>query len=445
MTETQDENRQDGQTELTAGDTVQNVENAQAEQSAQADRSPARHSHKIRPRAAVLYVSAILLTILLVLAFKNNWISLRIGRLYIGRDSHSIGVQAMNKLNTLENTLSDFYFDKPSAEDSVEGIAKGYVDSYGDPYTVYYTPEEYAAFMQSSEGVSEGIGVIVGKTSDGSLLISRVIEGAPAAESDLQAGDLILAVDGQSVLDEDISDTVERIRGEDGTSVVLTVSRDGKTFETSVERGKYEVPLVSYRMLEGNVGYLYLAEFDASAKQQFLSAYHELLGEDGASSLIIDLRGDPGGLLDVDTDILDEILPDGDIVSVRMKDGTQEVVTGTNPDQIDVPLVVLVNGQTASAAELFAAAVQDYGVGTIIGTQTFGKGIAQVIKELPDGSGVKYTIEKYFTPNGRDIHEIGVTPDMVVETEDGGTQDSDPQTDTQLRAALEFLAEQDAQ
>ena len=157
------------------------------------------------------------------------------------------------------------------------------------------------------------------------------------------------------------------------------------------------------------------------------------------SALVIDLRGNPGGLLNVDTDILDELLPDGDIVTVRDKAGNEEVTTGTNPDQIDIPLAVLVNDETASASELFAAAIQDYQVGVVVGTQTYGKGIAQTIKQFSDGSGVKYTIEKYFTPNGRDIHGTGVTPDIVVETAEGGTEDSNPETDTQLAAALSYL------
>lgn len=391
------------------------------------------------PKAIIAYTAAIAVLALLIAAFRSNLISIRIGRLYIGRDSGSIGVQSMPKLNQLESALEDFYFDKPDPDTSIESVARAYVDSYGDPYTVYYTPEEFADFMQSSSGVSYGIGVIVGKTDDGALLVSRVISGGPAERAGIEAGDLITEVDGEPVAGEDIQDTVERIKGDEGTDVALTILRDGQTLKILVTRGQYDIPLVSYRVLDGNIGYLYLAEFDGSAKQQFLDAYRELTQKDAVSSLVIDLRGNPGGLLDVDTDILDELLPDGTIVSVRDKAGHEEVTTGSNPDQIDIPLAVLVNAQTASASELFSAAVQDYKVGVIVGTQTFGKGIAQTIRQFPDGSGIKYTVEKYFTPAGRDIHQVGVTPDIVVETADGGTEDSNPETDTQLAAAIDYL------
>lgn len=415
-------------------ETLQNTDSSLPEE------QPGRpEKHRRTPRAIILYTVAIAVLLLLIAAFRSNLISIRIGRVYIGRDSGSIGVQSMFKLNQLESALDDFYFDKPDADTSVEAVAKGYVESYDDPYTVYYTPEEFASFMQSSNGVSYGIGVIVGKTDDGSLLVSRVISGGPAETAGLQAGDLITEVDGVSVADEDIQDTVQRIKGGEGTDVSLTVLRGGQTLSFSVTRGEYDIPLVSYRVLDGNIGYLYLAEFDASAEDQFLDVYHELTEEDNVSALIIDLRGNPGGLLNVDTDILDELLPDGPIVSVRDKAGNEEVTEGTNPDQIEIPLAVLVNGQTASASELFSAAVQDYGVGTIIGTQTFGKGIAQTIRQFSDGSGVKYTVEKYFTPNGRDIHQVGVTPDIVVETAEGGTEDSNPETDNQLAAAITYL------
>ncbi|MGI5989630.1 MAG: S41 family peptidase [Lachnospiraceae bacterium] len=391
------------------------------------------------PKAIVLYIIAIAVLILLITAFRCNLISLRIGNIYIGKDSGSIGVQATSKLNQLESAMSDFYFDIPDKQDSIDAIARAYVESYDDPYTVYYTAEEFSAFMQSSEGISYGIGVIVGKTDDGSLLITRVISGGPAEEAGLQAGDLITAVDGESILEEDIEATVQRIKGDDGTDVTLTIVRDGQTMDVTVTRGQYDIPLVSYGVLDGNIGYIYLAEFDASAEQQFLDAYQELTEVEGVSALVIDLRGNPGGLLNVDTDILDELLPDGDIVTVRDKAGNEEVVTGTNPNQIEIPLAVLVNGESASASELFAAAIQDYQVGVVVGTQTYGKGIAQTIKQFSDGSGVKYTIEKYFTPNGRDIHGTGVTPDIVVETAGDGTEDANPETDTQLAAALSYL------
>ena len=429
--------QQDGsQEQKAAEDTVLQEKQNPGSETAQ-EKPEKKHRHALP--VVFLYIVAIAVLILIIAAFRNNFISLRIGRIYIGKDSNSIGIQAGSKLNQLESALSDFYFDQPEKKDSIDAIAKAYVDSYGDPYTVYYTPEEFSEFMTSSEGVSYGIGVIVGKTDDGSLLISRVIAGGPAETAGLQAGDRITAVDGESVLDEDIQDTVQRIKGGDGTDVSLAIMRDGETLEVEVTRGQYDIPLVSSRVLDGNIGYIYLAEFDTSAEKQFLDAYHELIGEDGVSALIIDLRGNPGGLLNVDTDILDELLPDGTIVSVKDKAGNEEITTGTNPDQIDIPLAVLVNGQTASASELFSAAVQDYQVGVVVGTQTFGKGIAQTIRQFPDGSGIKYTVEKYFTPGGRDIHQKGVTPDIVVETAENGTEDSNPETDTQMAAAVSYL------
>ena len=368
------------------------------------------------------------------------------GSIYIQSETYDgntgIGTEAEQKLNLIDQTLKDFYFDDKDDSKVLDNIYKAYVNAYGDKYTVYYTADEYAKIQESSNGAYYGIGVVVRKNDDGTILVVEPYDGAPGKEAGMRKNDVIVTVNGESVADQDLNSVVAKIKGDEGTTVNIGIRRDGSDdiAELTVTRRKVEIKTVAYEMLDDSVGLITISEFDKVTAQQFKEAYAQLetLGMKG---LVIDIRSNPGGLLNVVVDMLDEILPDGLIVYTEDKYGNRQEYNGSNPDVIDVPLAVLVNGESASASEIFAGAVQDYGAGTIIGTQTFGKGIVQTIRRMSDGSAIKYTMAKYFTPKGQDIHGHGVTPDIVEELSDefNNLTEYDASKDNQLQKAIEVI------
>lgn len=368
------------------------------------------------------------------------------GSIYIQSETYDgntgIGTEAEQKLNLIDQTLKDFYFDDIDDSKVLDNIYKAYVNAYGDKYTVYYTADEYAKIQESSNGAYYGIGVVVRKNDDGTILVVEPYDGAPGKEAGMRKNDVIVTVNGESVADQDLNSVVAKIKGDEGTTVNIGIRRDGSDdiAELTVTRRKVEIKTVAYEMLDDSVGLITISEFDKVTAQQFKEAYAQLetLGMKG---LVIDIRSNPGGLLNVVVDMLDEILPDGLIVYTEDKYGNRQEYNGGNPDVIDVPLAVLVNGESASASEIFAGAVQDYGAGTIIGTQTFGKGIVQTIRRMSDGSAIKYTMAKYFTPKGQDIHGHGVTPDIVEELSDefNNLTEYDASKDNQLQKAIEVI------
>lgn len=368
------------------------------------------------------------------------------GSIYIQSETYDgntgIGTEAEQKLNLIDQTLKDFYFDDIDDSKVLDNIYKAYVNAYGDKYTVYYTADEYAKIQESSNGAYYGIGVVVRKNDDGTILVVEPYDGAPGKEAGMRKNDVIVTVNGESVADQDLNSVVAKIKGDEGTTVNIGIRRDGSDdiTELTVTRRKVEIKTVAYEMLDDSVGLITISEFDKVTAQQFKEAYAQLetLGMKG---LVIDIRSNPGGLLNVVVDMLDELLPDGLIVYTEDKYGNRQEYNGSNPDVIDVPLAVLVNGESASASEIFAGAVQDYGAGTIIGTQTFGKGIVQTIRRMSDGSAIKYTMAKYFTPKGQDIHGHGVTPDIVEELSDefNNLTEYDASKDNQLQKAIEVI------
>lgn len=368
------------------------------------------------------------------------------GSIYIQSETYDgntgIGTEAEQKLNLIDQTLKDFYFDDIDDSKVLDNIYKAYVNAYGDKYTVYYTADEYAKIQESSNGAYYGIGVVVRKNDDGTILVVEPYDGAPGKEAGMRKNDVIVTVNGESVADQDLNSVVAKIKGDEGTTVNIGIRRDGSDdiAELTVTRRKVEIKTVAYEMLDDSVGLITISEFDKVTAQQFKEAYAQLETM-GMKGLVIDIRSNPGGLLNVVVDMLDEILPDGLIVYTEDKYGNRQEYNGSNPDVIDVPLAVLVNGESASASEIFAGAVQDYGAGTIIGTQTFGKGIVQTIRRMSDGSAIKYTMAKYFTPKGQDIHGHGVTPDIVEELSDefNNLTEYDASKDNQLQKAIEVI------
>ena len=386
--------------------------------------------------------SAMVLIVLSVadVCLKKGYLHIGInGDVYIQSDAvtdeSGIGSEVEAKLNAIDSVLDSFYFEEVDDEKAKDSIYKAYLSSYGDKYTVYYTADEYKKLTETTNGTFSGIGAVCQISSEGGILLVDVYESGAGYKAGLRSGDRIIQVDGTDVTDMDLSSAVALVKGEKGTQVGLKIVRDGATSDYTVVRDEIEVQTVNYAITEDNIGYISVSQFENVTAKQFKAAIEELKSE-GAKGIIIDIRNNPGGLLTTVISMLKDILPNGLIVYTEDKDGNRKEYSDNDNEELDMPLAVLVNGNSASASEIFAGAIQDYGKGVIVGTQTFGKGIVQTVKPLTDGSAIKFTIAKYFTTKGQDIHGKGVTPDVVVE------YDKDADEDTQISAALESVRAQ---
>lgn len=350
------------------------------------------------------------------------------------------------KLGQLNHIIDKFYIEDVNDEDLIEGMYKGYVAGLKDPYSAYYTEEEYEALMESSSGVYYGIGASVSQDpTTGIITVVQPFVTGPAYEVGLLPGDILYKVGGEEVTGEDLTEVVSKIKGPEGTEVSLTIIRENENeeLEFSVPRRKIEVPTIEHTMLDNKMGYIKISEFDKVTVDQFRDAIDELDSQ-GQNGLIVDVRNNPGGLLDAVTEMLDRLLPEGLIVYTEDKNGKRQEIYSDGDEYFDKPLVVLTNGNSASASEIFAGAIQDYEIGKVVGTNTFGKGIVQSIFPLFDESAaIKVTVSKYYTPNGRDIHEVGIIPDVEVELDDDLRQQVviEKEEDNQLQAGIDVLEE----
>lgn len=347
--------------------------------------------------------------------------------------------RTMDKLKLLEDTIGKYYLESVDEKTLEKGVYDGLVKALGDPYSVYYSAEELKELQDKTEGIYYGIGAYIGIDADTSLpRLTGIIEGTPAQESGLRAGDLLYKVDGEEVQGLELTQVVSKVKGEEGTTVHLTIIREGESdyLEIDVVRRKVESPTVNQKMLDNNIGYIQITEFDTVTLDQFTEALAVCRGS-GMKGLILDLRGNPGGNLNTVCDIAREILPKGLIVYTEDKNGKRTEYTCDGTNQIKEPLVVLVDSGSASASEILAGAIKDYGIGTLVGTTTFGKGIVQRIISLSDGSAVKLTVSNYYTPNGNNIHKIGIAPD-IEEKFDGEAYYNDG-VDNQLNKAIEVM------
>ena len=345
------------------------------------------------------------------------------------------------KLAAIEDVINEYYYQDADIDVGAmtEGMYAGMVSALGDPYSVYYTEEEWADLMRETEGIYYGIGAyLMIDQNTGAAKISGVINNTPAQEAGLRADDLIYMVDGEMTMGLELSEIVALVKGEEGTTVHLTIYREGESdyLEIDVERRKIESPTVNYEMLENDIGYIQITEFDDVTTDQFTEALATVKGS-GAKGLILDLRGNPGGSLNVVVDIAREILPKGLIVYTEDKYGERDEYNCDGRKELEIPLVVLVNGNSASASEILAGAIKDYGKGTLVGTTTFGKGIVQRVLPLTDGTALKLTISAYYTPNGNNIHGVGIEPDVVCEFDGDAYYDDD--VDNQLEKAVEEI------
>ena len=364
------------------------------------------------------------------------------GRLASGSSAETESVaneKTTEKLGVLENTIKQYFWQDVDESTLEEGVYKGLLESLDDPYSVYYTHDELVQLQQQTEGIYYGIGAYISQDNEmGYVRVSKIIKNTPAEASGLQQDDYIYKVDGEDMQGKDSSYVVSKIKGEAGTKVTITVVREGATdpIDIEVERQKIESPTVEYQMLDNDMAYIQITEFDLVTTEQFEEAYKQARA-DGMKGLILDLRSNPGGNLSTVCDIARMILPKGLIVYTEDKYGKREEYTCDGANQIKVPLVVLTNGYSASASEILAGAVKDYGIGTLVGTTTYGKGIVQKVINLSDGSAVKLTVSNYFTPNGNNIHKIGIEPDVEVEFDAEQYKNG---VDNQLEKAKEVLA-----
>lgn len=346
------------------------------------------------------------------------------------------------KLRLLEKTIDEYYFlGEVSDKDLQTGIYKGLMEALGDPYTEYYSAEELQSFLQDTEGLYFGIGAyMMQDTETGLPMITGVMPGAPAEAVGLRANDLIYEVDGVPVYGMSLNDAISMIRGPEGTDVVLTIARENETdfLDFTVTRAKVEAPTVTLTMLEDSMAYIEITEFDSVTVDQFADALATAKGSH-MKGLIIDLRGNPGGSLDAVVDICRMILPKGMVVYTEDKYGNRDEYTCDGKRQLEVPLVVLVDGNSASASEIMAGAIKDYGIGTLVGTTTFGKGIVQQVVPFRDGSAVKITASAYYTPSGTNIHGTGIEPDITCQFDGEAYYGSEDHPDNQLEKAKEVL------
>lgn len=361
-------------------------------------------------------------------------------RRYVPQVSNLIGSGSSmdSKMDLLQEMLGEYYLREEELDEEamIEGAYAGYVDAIGDPYTAYYDEEQTQEMLESFKGEYSGIGAGLNQNLETRVItITRVYEGQPADEAGMQVGDILYQVDDREITDEDLSEVVTWVKGEEGTTVDLYVLRDGEELKLTATRRKVEVQTVEYEMKEDDIGYIQVTEFDNVTYEQFKNGL-ETLEAEGMKGLVIDLRSNPGGGLDTVVNMLKLILPEGPIVSMRDKNGKETVYECDGRHAFTKPLVVLVNENSASASEIFSGAVKDYGIGKIVGTTTYGKGVVQKVYYLRDGSSLKVTISEYFTPKGNSIHGIGVVPDVEVEYI---RDEEHPEADNQLDAALEEI------
>ena len=359
-------------------------------------------------------------------------------------DGESVTGEAVNedtvaKMKVIENVIDTYFYKEDVDKDAmVDGIFKGMVESLGDPYSEYYSKEELESLYQDSFGVYYGVGAYVSlDTTTGLAKVSGIIADSPAEEADLRAEDIIYKVDDVDVTGMSLQETVSLIKGDENTTVKLTLIRDGKEIEKEVTRRKVESPTVNFKMLDDGMAYIQITEFDTVTVDQFTEAMAMARGND-MKGLILDLRSNPGGNLSSVVSIAKQMLPKGLIVYTEDRDGNREEYSCDGSKELDVPMVVLVNGNSASASEILAGAIKDYGIGTLVGTTTFGKGIVQRPIELSDGSAVKLNISSYYTQHGINIHGIGIKPDVECEF-DSERYYSDEAYDNQLEKAKEVL------
>ncbi len=332
----------------------------------------------------------------------------------------TLDVSTMSKIKAIEDVIDTHFYDYEernlSVDDMRDGLFDGLVGSLDDRYAQYFSKEELEAEIADNQGVYYGIGAYVSLAENGYPMLSGIMDDTPAQKADLRAGDIVVEVDGLSTYGMSLDEVVGYIKGEEGTAVTLKIFREGEDdyLDIDVTRGAIESKTVAHEMLDDKVGYIRIVRFDYVTIEQFDEAYSDLQAQ-GAKGLILDLRDNPGGLVTAVMGVADRFLPEGVLFSEETSDGNRTNYMCEGHDPIDIPLVVLVNGYSASAAEILSGAIRDYGVGILVGTTTYGKGIVQDTYQLSDGSAVELTVGAYYLPYGDNIQGTGIEPDVEIE------------------------------
>lgn len=356
-------------------------------------------------------------------------------------DSNKSDVSAiLDKAVVIQEIIDEYYLEDSDVQALADAMYKGMIEGLGDKYSRYYTAEEYKELMESVSGTYKGIGVSVIQDEEGKTIVKEVFDKSPSADAGMLPGDILYLVDGTDITGMDLTDIVGMIKGEEGTTVDVTIVRSGSEVEYTLERRQVEIPTTYSELLDGNVGYLVIASFDTVTAEQFKGEIASLK-EQGMTSLIIDIRDNPGGTLDSVTNILDQLLPEGLTLYTLDKQGTREEYFSDEENKLELPMVVLTNANSASASEIFAGAMKDFGVATIVGETTYGKGVMQAIRTLSDGSAIKITTASFYTPKGVTINGIGIIPDVEVIIPEEAFADYviTKEEDVQLKKAIEIL------
>lgn len=392
-------------------------------------------------RTIMIIALTAFITFLITTIIGYNYITNGNGKLMLlGTDVEEEDISTL--LQTYKELINKYYLGEVNEEDLKEGAIRGYIEGLGDPYTEYISKEEMEEYMQDTLGNYVGIGIyMTTNTKNGHIVILATMKGSPAETAGLKPGDEIIKVDDEDCTTKNSTEVSNKIKGEEGTTVKLEVLRDDETLNFEVKRENIKVNPVEGKVISDNIGYIKFTSFDETTAEDFKNTYEDL-SKQNIKSLIIDLRNNGGGLVDQAVDIADYFLEKGQVVIYEVdKNGNEEAEISENNPIINMPVVILTNENTASASEILAGSLKDYGKATIVGTTTYGKGVIQQILTFKDGSGLKITTEEYQTPNHNKINKIGIEPDEVVELPDTveNKLDVPEEQDTQLQKAIEIL------
>ena len=392
-------------------------------------------------RTIMIIALTAFITFLITTIIGYNYITNGNGKLMLlGTDVEEEDISTL--LQTYKELINKYYLGEVNEEDLKEGAIRGYIEGLGDPYTEYISKEEMEEYMQDTLGNYVGIGIYMAtNTKNGHIVILATMKGSPAETAGLKPGDEIIKVDDEDCTTKNSTEVSNKIKGEEGTTVKLEVLRDDETLNFEVKRENIKVNPVEGKVISDNIGYIKFTSFDETTAEDFKNTYEDL-SKQNIKSLIIDLRNNGGGLVDQAVDIADYFLEKGQAVIKDIdNNGNKKAEISENNPIINMPVVILTNENTASASEILAGSLKDYGKATIVGTTTYGKGVIQQILTLNDGSGLKITTEEYQTPNHNKIHEVGIEPNVKVELpEELQEQVTIPEDkDTQLQKAIEIL------
>ena len=397
----------------------------------------------INKRAAIFWAIILVIVTAFGTFVVTNTIAISLGNKVVIAQEDFEAIRSMDKLMGLKDYIKSNYVEGAEDNKLIEGAIKGMFESLGDPYSVYMTKEEFKNFNESTKGSYGGIGVIVSRSEDGYVTVVAPIEDTPGEKAGLKTNDKIIKVDDKDIVGIDLEEAVALMKGKKGTKVTLTVMRDNvrepKIFE--IIREEIILKTVKSNMMENNIGYIRITMFDEDTGSEFKKALKELTSQN-MKGLILDLRQNPGGFINQCVDVADELLDEGLVVYTEDKAKKREDYK-SGKGKLEVPFVVLIDEGSASASEIVSGAVKDRKAGLLIGVKTFGKGLVQSIEQLKDGSGIKLTTQKYYTPNGISINKIGIQPDIEVkalEAEEG--QNPEDVKDVQLERAVAELLKQ---